>query len=117
MGKNSSKIKGSGFEREIVNDARDLNLKAERAYASNGKSLGQHEEVDVMIEGYRAQCKRRKQLGDIYKPNENVDIQIFREDRGNTFVMMPYNLFLSFLVLKNAIKEFNDTRPSKPASN
>lgn len=116
MAKNSSKIKGSGFEREIVNDARDLNLKAERAYASNGKSLGQHEEVDVMIEGYRAQCKRRKQLGELYKPNENVDIQIFREDRGNTFVMMPYDLFLSFLVLKSATKELNDTRLSKSSS-
>lgn len=98
----SSKNKGNGFEREVVNDAKDLGLIAERAYASNGKSLGQHEEVDVMIEGYRAQCKRRKSLGDLYKPNENVDVQIFREDRGDTFVMMRYDLFLSFLTLKNA---------------
>lgn len=103
-----SKIKGNGFEREIVNDAKGLDLKAERAYASNGKSLGQHEEVDVMIEGYRAQCKRRKSLGALYKPNANVDIQIFREDRGRTYVMMDYELFLSFLVLKNAIKDLEN---------
>lgn len=101
----SSKNKGNGFEREIVNDARDLDLQAERAYASNGKSLGQHEEVDVMIEGFRAQCKRRKALGELYKPNDNVDLQIFREDRGDTYVMMRYDLFLSFLVLKNAMKD------------
>lgn len=98
----ASKNKGNGFEREIVNDARDLGLTAERAYASNGKSLGQHEEVDIMIEGYRAQCKRRKRLGELYKPNENVDIQIFREDRGDTFVTIKYDLFLSLLTLKNA---------------
>lgn len=108
-----SKTKGNGFEREIVNDARDLDLKAERAYASNGRSLGQHEEVDVLIEGYRAQCKRRKSLGSLYKPNENVDIQIFREDRGDTYVMMNYNLFLSFLVLKNAIKDLENGRTHK----
>lgn len=111
-----SKVKGNGFEREIVNEARDLNLKAERAYASNGKSLGQHEEVDVMIEGYRAQCKRRKSLGELYKPNHNVDLQIFREDRGTTFVMMPYDLFLSLLVLKSAVEEYKDAKVNRAVS-
>ena len=103
-----SKQKGNGFEREIVQDALDLGLKAQRAWGSNGQSLGMHEEVDVLLEGYKVQCKRRKKLSEIVKPNENVDIQIFREDRGTTMAMIPYELLLSFLVLLDATNELKE---------
>ena len=45
-----SKRKGNAFEREVVNQARKSGLKSIRAYASNGKSLGEAEDVDVKIE-------------------------------------------------------------------
>ena len=101
----TSKNKGNGFEREVVNDALDLGLFAKRAYASNGESLGLHAEVDVLLEDLKVQCKRRKKLSVVMKPNENVDIQIFREDRGDTYAMIPYDMLLSFLVLRNAHNE------------
>ena len=103
-----SKQKGNGFEREIVQDALDLGLKAQRVWGSNGQSLGMHEEVDVLLEGYKVQCKRRKKLSEVVKPNENVDIQIFREDRGTTMAMIPYELLLSFLVLLDATNELKE---------
>ena len=103
-----SKAKGNGFEREIVQDALDLGLEAKRAWGSNGQSLGMHEEVDVLLEGYKVQCKRRKKFSEIVKPNENVDIQIFREDRGTTMAMIPYELLLSFLVLLDATNELKE---------
>ena len=96
-----NKNKGNSFEREVVNEAKTLGLNARRAYASNGMSLGQHEEVDVMLEELKIQCKRRKKLGAIVKPNENVDVQLIREDRGNTFAILPYSLFLKLLNERN----------------
>ena len=54
-----SKQKGNRFEREVVNQAQELGLTAESAYASNGKSLGLEEDVDVLISKFKGQCKRR----------------------------------------------------------
>lgn len=100
-----SKQKGNGFEREVVQDAIDLGLSAKRAWGSNGQSLGMHEEVDMILEGYKVQCKRRKKLSAVVKPNENVDIQLFREDRGTTMAMIPYDMLLSLLTLKSATQK------------
>ena len=58
----SPKRKGSNFERELVNEAKERGLNAERAYASNGRALGEAEEVDLMVNGCRIQAKRRKAL-------------------------------------------------------
>ena len=52
-----SKIKGNTFERECVNKAKERGLTAQRAYASNGMSLGLDEEVDALISGYKVQCR------------------------------------------------------------
>ena len=57
-----SKVKGNNYERELVAQARDKGLESERAYASNGRSLGESEEVDLIISGCRVQAKRRKAL-------------------------------------------------------
>ena len=48
-----SKRKGNTFEREVVNQAREFGLKSIRAYASNGISIGEAEDVDVKIEKKR----------------------------------------------------------------
>ena len=103
-----SKAKGNGFEREIVQDDIDLGLEAKRAWGSNGQSLGMHEEVDVLLQGFKVQCKRRKKLSAVVQPNANVDIQIFREDRGTTMAMIPYDMLLSFLVLLNATNQLTE---------
>ena len=77
---NRSKQKGTGFEREIVNQAIASGIPAKRAYGSNGEAMGEHREVDVKLGGYNAQLKRRARLPDYLKPSEHVDIQILRED-------------------------------------
>lgn len=99
------KAKGNRFERQFVNIAKEHGLSAERAYGSNGRALGENEEVDVKLEHLKVQCKVRKKIGDLYKPSENVDIQAFKEDRGETYVMMRYELLLE--ILKHVRK--NDT--------
>ena len=46
-----NKVKGNTYERELVNQAKDIGLEAKRAWASDGRSLGLHEEVDLVIDG------------------------------------------------------------------
>tara|TARA_R100000808_G_C2125599_1_gene135925 strand:+ start:1013 stop:1315 length:303 start_codon:yes stop_codon:yes gene_type:complete len=92
-----SKRKGNSFEREVVKQAQDLGLDAIRAYASNGMALGEAEDVDVKISGYKGQCKRRKRIAKWIKPPESCDIALVREDRGETFVIMSYSDFLTLI--------------------
>lgn len=92
-----SKTKGNNYERELVNEARALGLDAERAYASNGKALGESEEVDIKVQGCRVQAKRRKSLAAFLKPTDGVDCVAFREDRGETYVLLRWKDFLDIL--------------------
>ena len=93
-----SKIKGNTFERECVNKAKEVGLTAERAYASNGKSLGLEEDVDALINGYKVQCKRRKRIAKLLKPPDCFDIALVREDRGKAYVIMEYEDWLEILI-------------------
>jgi Holliday junction resolvase len=92
-----SKIKGNSYERELVNHANSRGLVAERAYASNGKALGECEEVDVIISGMRVQAKRRKKLAALYKLSDGVDAVVFREDRGESFILVRLDDMLDII--------------------
>ena len=92
---NSSKNKGNTYERELVNQAKAKGLEAVRAYASNGKALGESEEVDLMVEGVRIQAKRRKALPAYLQCAEGVDVVVFRQDRGDSLVLMRWDDFLN----------------------
>ena len=92
-----SKIKGNTFEREVVNQAREFGLKSIRAYASNGKSLGEAEDVDVKIENLKGQCKRRKRIAKWLKPPDCCDVALVREDRGKAYIVMEYDEWLDLI--------------------
>ena len=92
-----SKAKGNRFERELVKLAVECGLTAKRAYASNGQSLGKTDDVDLLIQGLPFQVKCRKKIGDLYKPNDNNFGQIFKEDRGEIYVMMKFEDFLKIM--------------------
>ena len=92
-----SKIKGNTFERECVNKAKKAGLKAQRAYGSNGKSLGLEEEVDALVGFYKVQCKRRKRIAKWIKPPECCDVALVREDRGKSYIIMEYEEWLDLV--------------------
>lgn len=94
-----SRRKGNRFEREIVNDAEAVGVSGERAYGSNGRALGHTENVDCLIGGYRVQAKRRKNIAGYMTPDEDVDIQVIRGDRGDTLAVMPYDTLLKLIRL------------------
>lgn len=101
----SSKRKGKRYEREIVHDAEAKGLEAERAYASDGRSLGEAEECDVLIRGranmvtdaVRVQAKRRKSIAQYLSPPEGADVTAIREDRGESLVVVPLSDYLDLL--------------------
>lgn len=97
MNGRASKRKGNTGEREVVNLARQHRVHAERAYASNGKALGEAETVDAIIHNLRAQIKRRATIATYIKPPEGADITILREDHGQWLAVIPYETLLTLL--------------------
>ena len=92
---NKSKAKGNRFEAEIVKAVELHEVKAVRAWGSNGKALGCHEEVDILIDNdVKVQAKVRKALPKWIKPSVEVDIQVIKEDRGKIYVVQELNDWL-----------------------
>ena len=103
-----SKQKGNRFERLCVDKANSYGVGAERAWGSNGRALGMHEEVDVLLEGdIRIQAKCRKNIAKWLKPSVFVDAVTVKENRGETYILMRYDDFLEdykmFLELKKIV--------------
>ena len=96
-----SKVKGNTFEREIVNEAKLWGIEAKRAYGSNGLALGRTEDVDILLNGFEIQCKRRKKLPDIVRPDRSDIIQVVREDHGESFAILPIKLFYVLIAQNN----------------
>lgn len=95
------KVKGNNFERWIVNKLAKYGFPAKRAYASDGRSLGQCKEVDVQchIDGqtYTIQAKARKHMADWMKPPDDVDFCVIKEDYEKPLIVMPFDKFLSIV--------------------
>ena len=90
-----SKLKGIRFEREIVDKAKDTGLKdVKRAWGSNGMALGEHPEVDCLIDGYKVQAKVRKKLPAYLIPSKEVDAVVFKQDRGEILMLVRYEDWL-----------------------
>jgi hypothetical protein len=88
-------LKGNKFERDIVKAVELHDIKAVRAWGSNGASIGQHPEVDLLIDDdIKVQAKVRKALPKWIKPSEHVDIQVIKEDRGKMYVVQELNDWL-----------------------
>ena len=92
---NKSKLKGNKFERDIVKAVELHEIKCVRAWGSNGASIGQHPECDLLIDDeIKVQAKVRKALPKWIRPSENVDVQIIKEDRGKMYVVQELNDWL-----------------------
>tara|TARA_Y100000310_G_C20017685_1_gene505937 strand:+ start:52 stop:366 length:315 start_codon:yes stop_codon:yes gene_type:complete len=96
---NRSKQKGNRFERECVEKAKNQGFYSERAYGSNGKALGEAETVDVIIiangNKFKAQCKVRNKIPKYIKIPEGCNVVLFKEDRGDIYVLQKYDNWLS----------------------
>ena len=106
MSGKAPKQKGNSIERECVNLAKGYGFKSKRAWGSDGRSLGWHEEVDMVIElpckgkmveshPFKFQVKGRKAIADYLKPCEHVYGQILKEDRKEPLVTIRYKDLLN----------------------
>lgn len=108
MGAKRNKARGFEFERELVNKAKEVGLSAQRAWGSNGRSLGCAETVDCLIDGVRVQAKRRKSIADYLKPPEGADIVAVREERQQPYVVIPFE---EWLRLRKIAAQLNNEDP------
>ena len=101
MSGRAPKQKGNRIERECVNLAKGFGFESRRAWGSDGRSLGWHEEVDMTIDignpigFYKFQVKGRKAIADYLKPCEHVYGQILKEDRHEPLVTIRYKDLLT----------------------
>ena len=99
-----SKRKGNRFERSVVKAAEQAGLEAERAFASDGRSLGETEATDVLVrhpeanisDCTRLQCKRRKSVAK-YLQCEDADAVVIREDYGDPLAVVPLGVLFRLL--------------------
>lgn len=94
---NKNMERAKRLERALVNEARAQGLYAERARGSDGRALGEVKEVDVLIHGMRLQAKMRKKLAAYLHLDDGVDGVVFRQDRGETLVLLRWNDLLDKL--------------------
>ena len=99
-----SKAKGNRYERELRDVFHEAGLRCERAWGSNGCALSTDDgtrctaDVDLLIEGrLMAQAKRRRSIAAYLKPPEGAHVAIVREDRGDSLVTMPLDLFTALI--------------------
>tara|TARA_B100001123_G_C15174239_1_gene972680 strand:- start:756 stop:1088 length:333 start_codon:yes stop_codon:yes gene_type:complete len=101
-----NKIRGNNLERECVNLAKEEGLSAKRAYASDGRSLGKSEVVDVIVENVCIQAKRRKKIAQWLYPDfhgDDVDMVVTRMDRKEPLAILPYKEWLKLIKLKGEV--------------
>ena len=89
--------RGNDTEREFVNLAKEHGLDAERAWGSDGKSLGLPSDVDVRIEELSMQVKRRKTLPSYLQIPESSACVGFRQDRKEPLVLMRASDFFEMV--------------------
>ena len=103
MSGRAPKQKGNRIERECVNLAKGFGFESRRAWGSDGRSLGWHEEVDMTIDlpcknsdnPYKFQVKGRKAIADYLKPCEHVYGQILKQARHEPLVTIRYKDLLT----------------------
>jgi len=107
---NKSKIKGNTFERRIVNFFEAVGLSCRRAWGSDGRSMGLTEGVDgTLNDEYKWQAKCKAQISPFYIPNEEVDFQIFKGNRTDTYATMTAQTLADMIVRLNELYQHNES--------
>ena len=118
-----SKIKGNKFERDCCKLADVFEINSQRAWGSDGRSMGLDAEVDIVIgdkkynDQMHCQCKIRKRLPEyIFPKTDVVDCHLIRQDRGDTYIVLRYEDYLAEMrrlrQLEDELKQYKGTTRS-----
>jgi Holliday junction resolvase len=92
------KAKGTRLENQVVLSFAIAGFDSKRCWGSNGESCGLPKEVDVVAETdtgpFYIQCKSTKALASKYKPGDTVDAVVFKENRGDMYIMLRLDDYL-----------------------
>ena len=94
------KAKGTRLENEVLEVFKHLGYMGERCWGSDGRSRGLPKEVDVIIfpsptdKGLHIQCKSVAKLSKKFKPVDCIDATVYKENRGDKYIMMKLDKFL-----------------------
>lgn len=105
--------RGNELERELVNKAKEFGFEAERAWGSNGRSLGETEGVDCLVDGVRIQAKRKKTIPQWLRPPEGADVVAFREDHKKPYIIISYEEWLRLRKLAGSAEFTSTDTPSR----
>ncbi|ANS02936.1 hypothetical protein [uncultured Mediterranean phage uvDeep-CGR0-AD1-C123] len=106
-----NKARGYELEREVVVAAQAAGLEAKRVFGSGAfkHQLGDDFKGDVVLEGLRLECKRRKSgfklLYDAFA-QDDADVVVVRADRSPRLYLISETKFLELL---NRGKKSDDT--------
>jgi len=93
----NSKAKGTGYENELVKKLEKAGFdKVKRAWGSDGRSMGEAADVDILADSIKIQAKRRKTIPK-WLSMGSCDVVMYREDRGITFVAMTFDDWIQCL--------------------
>lgn len=99
-----SKIKGNNFEREIVAYFKNKGYNSKRAYASDGRSLGCSEKIDVQVnlneKIFNIQCKHHRKFPIYLQIDKDMDAVVFKENRGKKYILLELDNFISLFTVK-----------------
>ena len=94
-----NKVRGYELEREVVLAAEAVGLEAKRVFGSGAHKaqLGEDFAGDVVLEGMRIECKRRKSgFKTIYEAfkQDDADVVVVRADRSPRLYVLRESVFM-----------------------
>ena len=115
---NKQKDKGNRFEYQVRDMFIDKGIDCKRAYASDGRSLGHQENVDLVAymkdKEITIQCKVRKQITQVLMPDDNIYAQVIKQDYGKPYAVIRLE---DLIVLLKQSKEIRCSLYSHGKSN
>ena len=96
--------RGAELQRQSVKIAKEFDLEA----FNRDRGGAQHEKGDVEIEGKYYGCKRRKRVPAWVLPEKSETGVVFRQDRGDAMIAIPFELFCLLLKFSKEMGKNND---------
>jgi hypothetical protein len=91
-----SSRKGYAYERELIEQLTKEGFKCQRAWGSDGRSIGVEPDVDIIADDIKIQAKRRKAIPKWLELG-NCDVVMFRGDHRESFAVIPVKEYVRLL--------------------
>ena len=91
-----SSRKGYAYERELLEQLTDEGFKCQRAWGSDGRSMGVEPDVDLIADDIKIQANRRKAMPQWLELG-SCDVVMFRGDHRESFAVSPMKEYVRLL--------------------